>query len=337
MKSAASYFSVSSPLIKENIRRYWAIPAISFLVYFLSGVFPLLISYHEIDQQYYFIESLLINHNPFFMMAHLIVPVITAVVVFRYLQTTASVTTMHAMPFSRAKLFNSNVLSGLILTTIPVFVTGFILLLISKPVYNPRAMAVYTSAENSFGSSVAGAFAEPVNVFARMNILNWMWESLIIILVIYAVAVFAGLVTGNSLMHIAAGFGFNFLIPALFGIFTLYCQQYLYGFSAGNDWGEIMLGLSPYLQVFESGGELPWILQILYILNALVLFAVSMYLYNKRKLEKASDAFVFSFMIPVMSYLIAFFGMTFLGFYFEAIRQIADGFVAIAGVFGVDG
>jgi len=60
------------------------------------------------------------------------------------------------------------------------------------------------------------------------------------------------------------------------------------------------------------------ILQILYILCPLVLFAVSMLLYYKRKLERASDPFVFGFMNPFISYIIAFFGMSLLGFYFSA-------------------
>ena len=305
MKSAASYFSVSLPLIKENLRRYWAIPAISFLAYFLSGVFPILISYPTLEHEYYFIESLLSNQYPFFMAAHLLVPVISGVVVFRYLQTTASVTSLHAMPFTRAKLFNSNVLSGLILVTLPIVLTGIVLLVIAKPVHN----SYYLNSQSDL----------LVNAFARLTVLNWIWESFIIVLVIYAVTVFAGLVTGNSLMHIAAGFGFNFLVPGLFGIFTVYCQHYLYGFTLSPDWGSVILGLSPYLEVFDYGGKFPWFLQILYILNALVLFAVSMLLYYKRKLERTSDSFVFGFMIPVISYLIAFLGMTGLGFYFSAV------------------
>jgi len=285
MKSAASYFSLSFPLIKENLRRYWAVSAISFLVYFLSGVFPILM---DGFWQQYFIESLLKNHHPPYMMAHLFVPVITGVVIFRYLQTAASVTSLHAMPFTRATLFNSHVLSGLILITLPIILTGLILLIVLKPLYY-----IYT--------------------------VNWMWESFIIILVMYVVTVFAGLVTGNSLMHISAGFGFNFLIPGLFSVFILYGMQFLHGFTSSPELSSVILALSPYLQVFDNGGQFPPALQILYVLNALILFVLSMFLYYKRKLERASESFVFGFMITVISYIIAFFGMTGLGFYFAAV------------------
>ena len=45
MRSKASYFSLSAPILKENLRRFWPIPVISFIIYFLSGPFVVLTSY----------------------------------------------------------------------------------------------------------------------------------------------------------------------------------------------------------------------------------------------------------------------------------------------------
>ena len=118
MKSKASYFSISKPLIIENLRRFWAIPALGFLVYFLSGIFPILMAYSHLNDMATYIESSLSNQQPFFMFAHLIFPIVAAVVLFRYLQGISSVSVMHSMPFTRAKLYNSGFLSGLILITI---------------------------------------------------------------------------------------------------------------------------------------------------------------------------------------------------------------------------
>ena len=306
MKSAAYYFSVSPPLIKENLRRYWAIPAISFLVYFLTGLFPILISYMDLSYSYYFIDSMLKNQYAPFMLVHLFAPVLAGVSIFRYLQATPSVTSLHAMPFTRASLFNSNVLSGLILLTLPIILTGTILLAIAKPAYNTYYTGIYEG-------------VELINAFERMNIVSWMWESFIIILFIYAITVFAALVTGNSLMHIFAGFGFNFMLPGFFGTLTIYCTQFLYGFTVNTDWVGMIVCLSPYLAVVSLGGEFPWTLQLIYILSAVAVLAVSMLLYYRRKLERASDSFVFGFMIPTMTYLIAFFGMSMMGLYFYSI------------------
>lgn len=320
MNSPTSYFSISLPLIRENLRRFWAIPAISFLIYFLSGVFPILISYSKIDIVASYINMSLTNMQPFYMAAHLIIPVITAVVIFRYLQSGSSSTMMHAMPFSRFKLYNSNLVSGLLLILTPVLLNGLILLAIAKP------------AKNTWGMDPAGV-AGAVDVFTRSAVLNWMWQSVMILLVVYAISIFAGLVTANSIMHFATALGFNFLIPSLFAIFVYYFGTYLYGFNVTGDWGNTCLSISPYLETFNlnnEGGNFPPLHQLYYLLNAMLLFVVSSYLYAKRKLEKAGDSLAFEFMIPIICYLVAFFGMTLLGFWFQALNQDSE-FYAYAG------
>jgi len=311
MKFKASYFSVSGTLVKENLRRFWAIPVIGFLIYFLSGVFPILMSYSHLNDMSSYIEMCLNNKQPFYMIAHLLIPIITAVIIFRYLQHTSSVTAFHAMPFTRMKLYNSSLISGLIMILTPIIANGLLLLCIAKPAYQ---MWTYDADLMSLSTDVSGL----IDVFARADILTWMGESIVIVLVIYAISVFAGMVTGNSVMHLAMAFGFNFLVPALYGVFILYCN-YLYGFDYSGNWSETMLGSSPYLQVFTHGGEFAIGLIIYYLLNALVLFILSAVLYQKRKLEKASDAFVFKFMVPIISYLVAFFGMSLFGFYFSVL------------------
>ena len=209
MKSKASYFSISKPLILENLRRFWAIPALAFLVYFLSGVFPVLMTYRHLNDMSSYIEISLNNQQPFYMLAHLMFPIITAIVIFRYLQGISSVSVMHSMPFTRAKLYNSNFISGLILIISPILVNGLILLAISKPVFN------------QYGTET-GMMIDTINVFSRAEVLHWIWISILIVIVTYSISVFAGIVTGNSLMHFATAVWFNFLIPALYGVFIAY-------------------------------------------------------------------------------------------------------------------
>ena len=134
MRLKASYFSISLPLIKENMRKYWPVSVLAFLVYFLSGVFPILMSYRDLTPLAPYIQMSLHNLQPFFMGAHLFVPVVTAVLLYRYLQNSGSVAVMHSMPFTRLRLFNSGFASGIILVSLPIILNGIILLLLSKPV-----------------------------------------------------------------------------------------------------------------------------------------------------------------------------------------------------------
>jgi ABC-2 type transport system permease protein len=313
MRSKASYFSVSKPLIIENLRRFWAIPTLAFLLYFLSGVFPILMSYSHLDDLSGYVRMSLANQQPFYMFAHLLFPIIAAVVIFRYLQGVSSVSMMHSMPFTRAKLYNSGFLSGLILIGAPILANGLIMLAISKPVYNQYY-------------SETGLMTEGVNLFGRTAILNWIWVSLLIAFVIYAVSVFAGIVTGNGLMHFATAGCFNFLIPALYGIFIVYFSKFLYGFDTSANLLEYGLKTSPFLHVLQSNGVFGPGIAACYIAGFLILYGVSAFLYQRRKLERAMDTLVFGFMEVFICYLIAFLGMTFLGFYFEALGQSAPYF-----------
>ncbi len=306
MKSKASYFSISKPLIVENLRRFWAIPALAFLVYFLSGVFPILMSYSHLNDMYSYIRMSMINQQPFYMFAHLMFPVMAAVVIFRYLQGVSSVSVMHSMPFTRAKLYNSGFISGLILIAAPILANGLILLAISKPVYR------------QYGTN-AGLVTETIDQFSRAGILNWIWVSLLIAFVVYAVSVFAGMVTGNGLMHFATALWFNFLIPALYAVFIFYFSRFLYGFDTSGNWEEYGLRISPFLNVLQSEGVFGVGETVYYIVSFLILYAITLFLYQKRKLERAAESLVFGFMEPVICYLIAFFGMTLLGLYFDSL------------------
>lgn len=304
MKSKASYFSISMPLIKENLRRFWAIPALAFLVYFLSGIFPILMSYKSLNFMARYIEMSLHNIQPFFMGAHLLMPVITAVILLRYLQNVSSVAVMHSMPFTRAKLYNSNFISGLILISVPVVLNGIIMLLLSKPVFQ----------QWGYGDEVSFS---TINVFSRGEILNWMGTSLIILIVLFSVSIFAGIVTGNNLMHLFTSYFFIFLIPLLYAVFNVYFQEFLFGFDPSGDWIKIALDISPYTGIISRGGYFPITAVLFYLATIAVMLVVSAVLYNKRKLERATDSMTFNFMKPIICYVIAFLGMTMLGFYFQ--------------------
>jgi ABC-2 type transport system permease protein len=308
VRSKASYFSISVPLIKENIRKLWALPVLAFLVYFLSGVFPILMTYKNLRYTASYIELSLHNMQPFFMGAHLLVPVIAAVLLYRYLQNVGSAAVMHSMPFTRSKLFNSNFLTGILLIAAPIIVNGIILLLISKPVFR----------EYGYGENLS---ISTVNLFARGEIFNWMGTSLLIVFVLFSISVFTAIVTGNNLMHLLTSYFFIFLIPLLYMVFNVYFQEFLFGFDQSGNYMDIGLSISPYTSILSGGGYFSMYEVLYYIGTIVLMLVVSAFLYNKRKLERATDSLTFEFMKPIICYVIAFLGMTMLGFYFYMVEQ----------------
>jgi len=284
-----AYFSVSLPLLKENLKRYTAIPVISFLVYFMLGLVPVFISENDSGLVDYFIQAVLRNTYPVFTAMLILLPVITGVIVFRYLHAPASVTALHSMPFTRGELFNTYVLSGLIMVIAPVLLTGAIMLFV-LPLYS----SIYT------------------DIFIRGEILRWMRQSVAIIIALYAVTVFAGVLTGNSIVQSGTSILIHFIAPALFLIISSYSQIFLYGFEASNSAVPLsVFWSSPLYAVFAVYAErkIAVTTQIFYVLGSAALLGFSMFLYYRRKLERASDSFVFSFMTPLISFLAAFLGM----------------------------
>ena len=307
MKFQASYFSPSGAFIRENLRRFWPIPVVGFLVYFLSGVFPILMNYKNLDNAADYIQASLANQQPFFMAAHLFLPIISAVVVFRYLQGISSSAVIHAMPLTRPALFGSNFLSSLILSASPILANGLILLILAKPAVVASVMPDAQS---------GGDRMEQINVFSRMAVGSWIGESFLIILFILAISIFAGIVAGNGLMHFFLALSFNFLMPLLYITLLSYFHDYLYGFTYMGFFADLGSKLSPYLYVFRHGGEFSAGAAAGYLLASVIIAGASLLLYQKRKLEKAADSLVFSFLEPVICFLITFFSMSLFGIYF---------------------
>jgi ABC-2 type transport system permease protein len=317
VKSKAFYSNFYSlPLALENMKRFWTIGAVGFLIYFLSGIFPLLMSYDRISN--YMVSGMLSNQNPGYMAAHLFLSIASAVAVFRYLQTTGSVSVMHSMPFSRKMLYLSSYGSGLKLACLPSLVNTLILLLLKTPVYQ---------------SAMDGGLAVDIDVFTTSAVLNWMLETWVIIVFVYTIAVFAGMVTGTVVMHTLTAIGFNFLLTALYLTFLGYSEMYFFGYAHSSSITEIALKLSPYTYVFEHGGNFGAKAGAGYIAAATAIAAGTFLIYKKRPLERAGDSTVFKFMEYFISFLVVFFGSSLVGMIFFGNDYGYGGF-ALGGVLG---
>lgn len=246
--------------------------------------------------------SQLLNNQYFpYLLLHLSVPVIAAVVLYRYLHSPGSSTMVHGLPLTRAKIFNSNFLSGIILVVLPLILTTIILLLLVKPVFE------YTGGEN---------------IFTGVLVLQWLWQSLIVVLSVYGIGVFAGVVTGNAAMHMLLGFGFNGLLPAIYSVVVAYFSEFLFGFDGLARWIETAAGIMPYTKAIQNLGPFSLGFTIYYILFFVAILVISSLLYHKRQLEKAGDSLVFKTAGVVISYLVAFFGMSLMAFYFNALPMM---------------
>ena len=124
MKSKTLSFNLA--IILTNLKRFWWTSALYVIIGFLTG--PLTILRTDIE---YYIErgreirlNNILGTNALFLC---FAAVIIGTMVVRYLQNSSSVTLLHAMPFTRFRLYVENWLSGLILLILPVLI-NFVLL-----------------------------------------------------------------------------------------------------------------------------------------------------------------------------------------------------------------
>lgn len=302
MKLKASLFNRS--IILEDLKRFWGISILYTIVLFLNSILPILLSYDTLTRHGDYIVSEILKGNTFFNYLFLITaPLVTAVLIFRYMQQNHSTAVIHAFPFTRKQLFVNHCISGIVLLLIPIIFNSSILLLIKKPVY-------------------LGIGADTVNIFTTQAIGQLALQSTLIVLVGFSIAVFAGIISGTSILQTIFGFGFLFIVPATFVIFIGYFDRFLFGFSTTPKFIHFVGSISPIiakLDSYNNFSNINWM--VWYIALTIILLTVSYLLYSKRKLECATEPIVFDLLKPIFKYSVAFCGMTILGLYFMDLGQ----------------
>ncbi|MDR2295916.1 MAG: hypothetical protein LBD95_03875, partial [Clostridiales Family XIII bacterium] len=305
MQSTTSCFSVSPALIHENLRRFWAVPAFGFLGYFFSGVFPLLMSGNNIAW-YHTLRDMLDFQNPGFVFFGCLFPLIAAVLLQRYLYAPGAVAVMHALPFTRHKLFNGNFISGLLLVWLPILVVCLLCLLLKKP--DLESLGFLLSDEETI---LLEQTASAPFILSRFALL------LLSTLFVYTVCVLAGMVTGNTPLHLIVCVLLNGILPAVVLLGYAYCTRFLFGFYGDSLFFHFVASLSPVSHFPVVSGAPGAVAVVAYIVAVALLCAFAKLLYAKRPLERAGDSLVFSFMELVFCFFAALAGMTALAHYFE--------------------
>ena len=282
----------SAALYKENLKRFWSLAAIGFFIYFMSAPFTLMqgsgitgigrifFGYGSRDVAAYFLQMLLKNRNVGFEFIHLVLPVVSAVAVFSYLNKVNSTGAVHAMPFSRRMLFITNYASGLTLSFVPFLINWAICFLLKGSISTPLV------------PMTAGMF------------FSWLLASFAIIIFVFSIAVLACTVSGNTVISTLTGFAFNFLAAVLMLCFYGYAYKFLTGFNGENVW-DVVARSTPWLQTIVQGGLFP-LESLIYIVVAVIIAVLADVLYHIRQLERCGDSYVFSWMQTIIGFLFVF-------------------------------
>ena len=300
-KKNTNFGGISSALLRENFKQQWYVPALLFILYFLSGIFPVLMMDRE--SRGYYAQTSLANNNFFFGVFIVFVPLVTACIMIRYYHRADMAFALNSQPYSRGKLFNTNILSGWIFMVLPVVLTGLIYMAVSGSIETPI-----------YGNGIIGW----EQAYTVKTALMWIVESISLYTFYYGLCILAGSLVGNTVTQILGSLVFYGLVPALAGIFLLFSEYCLPGYSSSS---EAILKVIMYSQpilggLLSSATEIVLPDRIWYLVAGLLLILIAKFICNRAKLEKVGDSMIFRPVEAVVTVVITFIGGAILGLLF---------------------
>ena len=279
MKSAQPLFSRA--LFYKNLQRFWPVLAAYIICVLLFGYG--LANSIPIDTVFDkdFFSQFIYRGSEFLVLLIALSSIVAAAAVFSFIHNTRATAMINALPFDRKTVFFSSYLSGLFMIVIPIVILFLCLLGIGL----------------SYG------------VLQIVPLLVWLFAFTVLTLLLYSLAVFVGLLTGNIIAHLAFYFIANFLLIGTEVLVKGYLGRFLYGFNSNS--GYIFEIATPIVyasnQVYQFyKGNVQWGVWIAYLLAALLLIGLAYYMYRHRKMENAGDVIAIHRLNPVFKYGVTF-------------------------------
>ncbi|AEG62044.1 DUF6449 domain-containing protein [Desulforamulus ruminis] len=221
--------------------------------------------------------------------------IFTGIFIFRYMQVKATSDMMHSLPVKRQVLYRTHILTGLVLLTLPVFITALLSWILN-------------------GALGLGSY------YGFQDIVQWAGFIILMELLIFLVCVFVGTLVGMSVVQGVITVIFLFLPLGLTVLFTTALDTFLYGFTFNIALQEA--ALSPVVRLIEGFKDHMSSAEVITdILLCLVLYFVSEFLYRKRKMEVASQTIGFQQFRWIFKYGVTLCAMLVAGFYFKHSQQ----------------
>ncbi|EHQ89817.1 DUF6449 domain-containing protein [Desulfosporosinus youngiae] len=221
------------------------------------------------------------------------VPVLMAVLIFRYLQADKSAVMMHSLPFKRSSHYASHCLAGFVLLIMPAVLNSLLLIVLKY-------------------WTVLGSF------YTLSKIFTWLGLNIFFCMLFYSIAVFAGMLTGSSVAQIVFTYIIQILPIGIYALLKFSLEQLLFGFAE-----------APYALFNQDNYPLFWLLNggfprnpqtlgyfAAYILAAAAFLVLGWFVYKHRRLETAGEIIAFPTLYPVFKYGVTFCLMLMGGTYF---------------------
>lgn len=222
-------------------------------------------------------------------------PILTGLLLFRYLQDRRAADTAHTLPVRRETCYHTHMAAGLIFLFVPPVLTALV-----------------------SWALVAGLGIEQIE---GTHILTWLSASLLFSLLFFTCSAAVGMITGMTTLQGVLSIILLFLPSGLCVLLLYNLNQYIYGFPYDLYLSQIN-DLSPLIRLTEISrnplqpGEI-----FIYLGVSVVLYIVGKNLYLQRHTEMAGNAITFAALRPLFKYSVTFCSMLLAGSYFNAVQD----------------
>jgi len=322
---------ISGPLMREGLKQFWFIPVMIFIAYFMSGIFPLIL---EGLGTYVgnFAREALQNDNLGFLFNIGGASIILGCMATRMWHGQAQAFSIVSQPYSRSKIFNTNVLLGWLMMIVPVLLMAVIYIAISpfvKVAPVPEDMLITGPALQDMAMVPAYGLAE---------VLKWIIDTTAMFTFLYALSVMAGVFSGTTLMTVLLSLFNMGIVTAVVGTGILYAEELLRGFfTVGEMPIRIMSMSNPIVgKIFTEAQVLHPVFgtvvrSLMYMLAAIILLYLAGQAFKRAKLERSGDHMMSRRGEALVTAILTFEGAALLGIImgmvFESKAALAVGFV----------
>ncbi len=288
MTSKTSLFDKG--IFKNTLKRFKWGGLLYFIILFFSVPFVVMVQEYDHYDNDYFIRNIankLILRDGYFTIPLLLtiaVPTIVAALAFRFVHSQKQGIATHALPVTRKQNYISTILASFTLMVLPVVLNGIILLLMSF-----------------FGYG---------KLFSPSTVAYWIFVNLTIIFIMFSVAVFSSVLTGNTAAHIVINAFIHAILPLIALTIALICDIFLYGFVRSDSFiAEKLLEYTPIVNIFikayDGLSEYTFFKNTeiwIFIIIAIIFYALAYILYKNRKIESCGEVAAFEIFKPILKY-----------------------------------
>jgi len=292
---------INIALLKEQLKRYWAVSALSLLGYFLFMILPLISSHHPMAAPR-MIAQILAMTNPMVVISIVLVPFVAVMCVTGQFFKARMATAFYSYPINKTQMHLSNALAGIILTLVPLVIISVILLV---PVHVP--LTQHLSIHNPYFSTriLAGSLANPplhvFSFFLRVAIAKIFYFNLFWLM--FSVA-------GNRVVAILVSIVTPFIPWGIYMLGIAIREFYVLGSRVALSGRAVEVALSysnPVLWSTLTHGRPLIHLYLWYAAAAILLGVAALVVSRIRKVERTGDSIIFHPVKNVLIFLVSLF------------------------------